>query len=121
MGPKPEDTILVINYQGEIYATQSKCSHFGFNLAKGLLVGDKLICPLHNAAFSIKTGSEDQGPVFDGLRTFKAERVDGLIKVKVPKATWGSAPDYKPLGKDNVDKNKKIVIIGAGAAALSAA
>lgn len=40
VGPKPEDTILVINYQGSIYSTQSKCSHFGFSLAKGLLVGN---------------------------------------------------------------------------------
>lgn len=40
VGPKPEDTILVINYQGNIYSIQSKCSHFGFSLAKGVLVGD---------------------------------------------------------------------------------
>ena len=39
----------------------------------------------------------------------------------VPKETWGSAPDYKELGKDNIEKDKKIVIIGAGSAALSAA
>jgi len=58
VGPKPEDTILVINYQGTIYSIQSKCSHFGFNLAKGSLIGDKIICPLHNAGFSIKTGQE---------------------------------------------------------------
>jgi apoptosis-inducing factor 3 len=121
VGPKPEDTILVINYQGEIYSTQSKCAHFGFNLAKGLLVGDKLICPLHSAAFSIKTGQEDQGPVFNGIRTFKVERIDGNIRVLVPKGSWESPPEYKELGKENIEKDKKIVIIGAGSAGLSAA
>jgi len=85
VGPKPEDTILVINQQGKIYSIQSKCSHFGFNLAKGLLVGDEIICPLHNAGFSIATGEPNQGPVFNGLRTFGVERVDGVIKVSVPK------------------------------------
>jgi len=94
VGPKPEDTILVINYQGEIYATQSKCAHFGFDLKKGLLVGDKLICPLHNAAFSIKTGGEEQGPVFNGLRTFKVERIDGVIRIQVPKNSWSNSPQY---------------------------
>lgn len=121
VGPKPEDTILVINYQGEIFSIQSKCSHFGFNLAKGLLVGDKIICPLHNAAFSIKTGGEDQGPVYNGLKTFQVERVDGKIRVSIPKSNWSSAPEYKELGKENIEKDKKIVIIGAGSAGLSAA
>lgn len=56
VGPKLEDTVLVIKYEGKVYCTQSKCAHFGFSLAKGLLFGDKIICPLHNAGFSIKTG-----------------------------------------------------------------
>lgn len=121
VGPKIEDTILVINYQGEIFATQSKCSHFGFSLAKGILVGDKIICPLHNAGFSIKTGDPDQGPVFDGLKTFKVNRVDGKIRVSVPKEGWEKAPEYKELGADKVNRSEQIVIIGAGPAALSAA
>lgn len=70
VGPKDEDTVLVYKHQGKIYCTQSKCSHFGFSLAKGFLSGDKIICPLHNAGFSIKTGKADQGPVFNGLKTF---------------------------------------------------
>lgn len=121
VGPKPEDTVLVINYQGTIYSTQSKCSHFGFSLAKGLLVGDQLLCPLHNAGFSIQTGESNQGPVFNGLKTFAVERVDGKIRVSVPKQGWSSAPPVKELGKDNINKDQKIVIVGAGAAALSAA
>lgn len=111
----------MINYQGSIYSVQSKCSHFGFSLAKGILIGDKIICPLHNAGFSIKTGQEDAGPVFNGLKTFHVERVDGKIKVSVPKSGWGSLPEYKELGIDNINKDQKIVIIGAGVAGLSAA
>lgn len=61
----------MINYQGDIYSIQSKCAHFGFNLSKGSLIGDKIVCPLHNAGFSIKTGQEEAGPVYNGLKTFK--------------------------------------------------
>ena len=74
VGPKPEDTVLVVKYQGEYYCTQGKCSHFGFPLAKGLLVGDKVLCPLHNAGFDIKTGHPEQGPIIDGLKTFPVKR-----------------------------------------------
>lgn len=74
VGPKVEDTVLVIRYEGKLYCIQSKCSHFGFSLAKGLLLGDKIICPLHNAGFDIKTGQQEQGPVFDGLKTFPVEK-----------------------------------------------
>jgi len=58
----------------------------------GLLIGNELICPLHNAGFSIETGESNQGPVFDGLRTFAVERVDGFIKVKVPSQSWNNLP-----------------------------
>jgi hypothetical protein len=111
----------VINHQGTIYSVQSKCSHFGFSLAKGVLIGDKIMCPLHNAGFSIKSGLPDQGPIFNGLQTFDVKRVDGKIKVSVPKSSWQSLPTYKELGYNNIDHSKKVVIIGAGPAALSAA
>lgn len=111
---------MVICYKGEIYSTQSKCSHFGFNLAKGLLIGDKIICPLHNAGFKITTGQEEQGPVFGGLKTFKVERKDGKIIVKVPQEGWAALPEARESPIKEFNKNKKIVIVGGGAAALSA-
>jgi nitrite reductase/ring-hydroxylating ferredoxin subunit len=119
VGPKDEDTILVISYQGNVYATQSKCSHFGFNLAKGLLIGDKIICPLHNAGFKITTGHEEQGPVFGGLKTFKVERSNGKITVKVPKDGWDAQP-VREYEVKQFNKNKNYVIVGGGAAALAA-
>lgn len=51
---------------------------------KGSLFGDKVICPLHNAGFSIKTGQPDQGPVFGGLKTFPVEVSSGKIKIQIP-------------------------------------
>lgn len=99
MGPKILDTILIYEYQGNIYATQSKCSHYGYSLAKGLLIGDKILCPLHNAGFNIKTGEPEQGPIFAGLQTFPVERVNGKIRVTVPKEGWGATPPLQELGR----------------------
>lgn len=56
VGPNKEDIVLIARVGGEYYCVGAKCSHFAFNLAKGLLFDDKVICPLHNAAFSVKTG-----------------------------------------------------------------
>jgi nitrite reductase/ring-hydroxylating ferredoxin subunit len=50
---------------------------------------------LHNAGFSIETGEPNQGPSFNGLKTFPVERVDGKIKVSIPKQGWSAVPDYK--------------------------
>lgn len=78
VGPKEEDAVLIIKQSnkshkadGEYYCIQDKCSHFGFSLSKGLLMGEKIVCPLHNAVFSIAYGRAENGPVFDGIRTYK--------------------------------------------------
>jgi len=93
VGPKLEDTVLLIRHEGQIYCTQSKCAHFGFSLVKGKVFGDKVTCPLHNASFSIKTGKQDAGPVFNGLKTFPVEVANGKIKVKIPKSGWDAPPN----------------------------
>jgi hypothetical protein len=79
------------------------------------------MCPLHNAGFSIKTGKPDQGPVFNGLKTFDTEVKDGKIIVKVPKDTWNQPPPVFNIDPSKLKKDKRVVIIGAGPAALSAA
>ena len=89
-------------------------------MAKGLLIGDKIICPLHNAGFKITNGHEEQGPVFGGLKTFKAERKDGKITVRLPKDGWDARKGPREYDIKEFNKNKNYVIIGGGAAALSA-
>ncbi len=84
------------------------------------MIGDKIICPLHNAGFKITTGHEEQGPVFGGLKTFKVERKEGKIIVKVPAEGWDARPEPRRYEVKEFNKNKKIVIVGGGAAALSA-
>lgn len=51
---------------------------------KGLLFGDRLICPLHMASFSVKTGYHELGPVFKGLPTYKVAIKNGKVFATVP-------------------------------------
>lgn len=42
-----------------------------------MLFGEKIVCPLHNATFSIKSGLPETGPVFDGVQTYKITENEG--------------------------------------------
>ena len=43
------------------------------SLAFGVLFGDKIKCPAHNAAFNVTDGAPDEGPMLDGLQKFPVE------------------------------------------------
>lgn len=47
---------------------------------------DKVVCPLHNAAFSVKDGNAEGGPIVNGLEKFEIVEKDGNLHIKVPKA-----------------------------------
>jgi nitrite reductase (NADH) small subunit len=42
---------------GAVFATQAACPHKGGPLADGLVGGETVICPLHDRAFDLRTGS----------------------------------------------------------------
>jgi nitrite reductase/ring-hydroxylating ferredoxin subunit len=92
VGPEDGDTVLVANVEGNFYCVSSKCTHFGFGLSKGVLIDDKVICPLHSASFSVITGYPESGPVLEGLNTYETRVENNKIIVRVPK----SIPRKKP-------------------------
>ncbi len=49
--------ILLAHVGGSFYATQEHCPHMGGNLAKGVLDGAVVTCPLHHSQFDVTTGS----------------------------------------------------------------
>lgn len=67
VGPQKEDAVLVCKVKGRIYCVSNSCSHSGAPLSAGFLIGDKVKCPWHNAAFSVVTGAFEEGPMLNGL------------------------------------------------------
>jgi nitrite reductase/ring-hydroxylating ferredoxin subunit len=49
--------LIVRNSAGKYYALSPKCPHFGAPMVSGALVGNRVLCPWHNASFSITTGT----------------------------------------------------------------
>ncbi|MBV9690956.1 MAG: Rieske 2Fe-2S domain-containing protein [Ktedonobacteraceae bacterium] len=54
---------------GEVFATQSTCTHKGGPLADGLIGAGKLICPLHSYKFELATG-QPIGHTCAALKTY---------------------------------------------------
>ena len=79
--------LLLAQVNGQYHAAQRKCPHLGFNLCKGRLEGEALVCPLHKAKFDLHTGRIERDPklLFIGmkaksdLRTYPVKEEDGAI------------------------------------------
>jgi NADPH-dependent 2,4-dienoyl-CoA reductase/sulfur reductase-like enzyme len=89
-------------------------------LDRGILSGERIVCPWHHACYNAKSGNLEEPPSRDALASFEVE-VDGDdIYVKVPEKFKGSrTPDM--VSYDPQSENRSFVIIGAGAAGSMAA
>ena len=82
--------VLLANVGGEVYAVESKCSHYQLPLEKGALCEHRLRCPFHHACFDVRTGEQLEAPGMDGLARFSVRIEDGQIHVsEEPEATNG--------------------------------
>ena len=62
--------ILLCQSSDGIYAVDNLCSHAEEKLCFGKLKGGKVFCPLHGAAFDIKTGAALSRPATEPIETF---------------------------------------------------
>lgn len=60
--------ILVVNYEGNYYAINRKCTHMGGDLYEGKLEGKIVTCPIHGAKFDVTTRKSISGPKMGPLR-----------------------------------------------------
>jgi len=113
-----EEAILVRRGK-DFFAVGAACTHYHGPLAKGLIVGNTIRCPLHHACFSLRTGEALHAPALDPIACWRVEVMRNKIfvreKLGPPKGTLESAvapPAEFPTA---------VVIAGGGAAALAAA
>ena len=112
--------ILLSKINDKFYATGAYCTHYGAPLEKGILSGERIVCPWHNACFNAMGGQQLEPPGLDSLPTF-ATRVEGEnIIVRLP----DEIPQQRTLEmarKIQRNDNRRLVILGAGAAGINAA
>jgi len=108
--------VLLTRQGGEWFAVGAHCTHYRGPLAKGLIVGDTIRCPLHHACFNLRTGEAVQAPAFDPIACWQVEHEGDQVFVRnkfVAPAPAASA--VSPAAPES------IVIVGGGAAGFAAA
>lgn len=95
-----EDALLVLSYQGKVYAFEDRCPHMRLPLANATVQsGCELQCPWHHSRFALDSGEVRAwapwpnlvGPFLGalrkrrGLQTFSAKVLKGWVWVGVPK------------------------------------
>ena len=66
---------------GTLRAMTAVCPHSGGPLADGLTDGGKVVCPLHNYAFSFADGACLNGPF--SVRVFPVREADGELLLQM--------------------------------------
>lgn len=112
--------ILLVNIEGEIAALGAFCTHYNARLANGVLIGDTIVCPSHQACFCARSGDLKQPPALNALPKFEvAVRGDDIV-VRIPeKISKSRIPDM--ASPDPERDPRTFVILGAGASGNAAA
>lgn len=118
-----EYKVLLTNVDGEVYAVESKCSHFNLPLENAALDGYVLRCPFHHACFDVRDGKQLEAPGLDGIAHFSASVTDGQIYLP-DHPTAPSLPIAKPAAAVNTqhadNQHFDYAIVGGGIAAANA-
>ncbi len=111
--------ILLSKINNKFYATAAFCTHYGAPLEKGVLCGEKIVCPWHNACFNAIAGQQLEPPGLDSLTTFatRVEKENVLVTIpdEISQQRTLQMARYIPHSDD-----RTFVILGAGAAGMNA-
>ncbi|HMJ08385.1 MAG TPA: FAD-dependent oxidoreductase [Pyrinomonadaceae bacterium] len=111
--------VLLARVGDNCYAVGAHCTHYDAPLVKGVLSGERLVCPWHHACFNITTGDLEEPPAFDALPRFDVAIEEDDVFVRLPEVV----PDRRTpaMAKRDVLDKRTFVILGGGAAGYMAA
>ncbi|MFK7975039.1 MAG: Rieske (2Fe-2S) protein [Halioglobus sp.] len=75
--------ILLCRTGDAVYAVDNLCSHAAEKLCNGKLKGGKIFCPLHGAAFDVKTGEALSRPASVPIDTFEVAIEAGQVFLRL--------------------------------------
>ncbi len=75
--------ILVINFGGNFYCLDGRCTHAGAPLGEGTLTGEVLTCPWHGSQFKVTDGSVLRGPTEKPLKIHPSTVNNGSVFIDI--------------------------------------
>ena len=75
--------VLVCRVGGSLHALDDRCTHAMAPLSAGRLRGDKVLCPLHGAAFDVVTGAHGGPPAAVDVAVYELWANEGETDVEV--------------------------------------
>lgn len=105
--------ILLRQENGQVRALAGECPHKGAPLEKGVVCDNQLVCPWHKAIFSIQDGRLLEPLSLDPLAVYPTEIRDGRV--------WLSLATHALPAEKPTEQTETVLIIGAGAAGVTAA
>lgn len=110
--------VLLARADGQFYALYPNCSHYHAPLVKGVLNGNRLICPWHNACFDVRTGYRLEAPALNGLPTHEVRIEGDQVFVRL---TTNKESMENPMAAPDEANSETCVIVGSGGAGAFAA
>lgn len=108
---------LIFKTKDGVFATGSKCSHYGAPLINGVVSGNRVVCPWHGACFNVCTGDIEEAPAVQGIPSFPV-RLDGDDVYVTAQQDGDQVSD--PSFTSFKDSSRHIVVVGGGAAGNAA-
>lgn len=75
--------ILLCRTADGVYALDNLCTHAAARLCEGRLKGNRILCPLHGAAFDARTGAPLSLPAREALRVYPVQLQGEDILVEI--------------------------------------
>lgn len=111
--------ILLSRSSDGVFATSHLCTHYGAPLIKGVINGNRVMCPWHGACFNLKQGDLEDSPGIDHLEHFDVKIKGDEIFVSVP-LTSSSGKRRPDFACKKAISSKTVVVVGGGAAGYTA-
>jgi naphthalene 1,2-dioxygenase system ferredoxin subunit len=75
--------LALYEVDGEVYASDNRCTHGDALLSDGFLEGNQIECPFHQGRFDICTGKALCAPLTEDIRVYPVRIENNRIWVKL--------------------------------------
>lgn len=78
-------SVICVKIDDDFYAIEDMCSHDQLPLEEGVIEGDEIICPFHDARICLKTGEVKAPPAYENVTSFPTRIENGQVQIRDPR------------------------------------